>query len=357
MAKPSEEVLKEKHRYERIAQESKRHHWVPKFYLKNFSIAPGGKQLYMYQASDSPKLVSTTDIASTEDLYTFREEEGGKTRVIEGILSEHEDFSTPVIDNIIKNEKLPETDEDRSQLATFVSVLKVRGPSFKEWLQNMDAEQIKLLTKIGAENPEYLRAKFKEAGVVFESESDFEETRKLMLDREGYRVEMKGGEEHYFKQAMDLGKEMYGAFMTQKSWHLLVSPNKRHFVTSDNPVVIQEIEGCPSNIAGGFLNGTVLLPLSPKLCLALRRIPLDKEKIVLLREDVDHINMSIARAARRQLYSHVNSKDLLRLCAEHISGNASRVSLQQLASHAPYYVARGVEQLKEAKCIREHSIS
>lgn len=351
-----EEFLNEKARYEKIAQDAKRHHWVPKFYLKNFSTIKGGKQVYMYQPCYLPKLVSTTDIATSEDLYTFREEKGGKTKVIEGILSEHEGFSTAVIENIIKNETLPETEEDCSHLAAFVATLRVRGPSFREWLQNMDAEQIKLLTRLQAENPEYLRAKFEEAGVAFESENEFEETRKLMLDGEGYTVKMKGGEEHYFKQAMDLSKEMYRVFMTQKSWHLLTAPDKRHFVTSDNPVVIQEVESCPPDIAGGLLNGTVLLPISPKLCLAFRRMPLNREKIALFREDVDHINTSIAQAARRQLYSHTNSKDLARLCNKHLAGNESHVSVQQLAKFAPYYLTKGIDQLKEAKGIQDHSM-
>jgi len=358
MQQTPEEISQEKLRYEKIAQNHKRHHWVPQFYLRFFATSPGGKRIYLYQSSSKPLHVGIADVAASKELYTFEENEnGGKTRMMEGVFSEHENIAAGVLSEVIRKECLPERVEDRSHIAVFVSLLKVRGPSFAEWLRNMEIEHIKLFQQSIAENADLLRKEFEDAGIAFSSDEEFEETRKFMLNPEGYTVKMKGGEGYYFKQAMDLSKEFYNILMSKKSWHLLVAPDKRHFITSDNPVVIQEPEDCPPHLSGGILNGTVLLTISPRLCLAFRRIPLINQKIFLSREDVNNINKSVARAARRHLYSHIDSKDLMALCNELLVGNDSKVTIKRLVRYAPYYISTGIPQYGETDGLRLNSAS
>lgn len=350
-----EEVEALKLKYEKIAANTKRHHWVPQFYLGYFSSLPEGEQVYMYQPPNDPLLTNVANIAASKDLYTFEQVDGSRTRVMEGIFSEHEGEVKQVLDRVLREETLPVQEEDRGHIAAFVSILKTRGPSFRDWLRNMQVEHEKLNTQLLASNSEHLRQKFARAGITFATDEEFEEMRKFMADPSRYTITVKGGEEFYFKRAMELSREMYEIFMTEKSWHLLVAPDRRHFVTSDNPVVIQEIEECPWELAGGVLNGTVLLAISPKLCLALRRIPLMQEKVLLTREDVDHINRSIVMAARRQVYGHVLSKDIQHLCEESLTGDASSVQIRQVAKFAPYYMTENAPQQKEAKGIRKYS--
>ncbi|TSC76122.1 MAG: hypothetical protein G01um101431_984 [Parcubacteria group bacterium Gr01-1014_31] len=312
----------------------------------------------MYQPGNNPLLVSIANIATSKDLYTFEEKDTGqKTRVMEGVFAEHEGAVAAVLAEIIRIGNLPATERERSDIAAFVSLLRVRGPSFNEWLKNMDIGHIKLLQKIQTEHPDSLREKFKQAGVSFSSNEEFEEMRKFMQDPNKYSITMEGGEGHYFKQAMDLSKEIYEILMSKKSWHLLIAPHNRHFITSDNPVVTQEPAFCPPHIAGGVLNGTVLLTISPKYCLSFRRIPLNSHNLLLTRDDVNHINRSIASAARRQLYGHLNSKDWAILCNEYLTGDESKVIIEKLAPFAPYYMLQGTVQLKEADALKNNSVT
>jgi len=352
----SEDFLKEKQKYEKIAQFTERHHWVPQFYLRYFVTNKNDAQVFMYRPGSRATLVGVANIATKKELYTFEEcDGGGKTRVMEGVFSEHEGTVAPVIDKILEEEVLPENEIDRSHIAAFVSILRVRGPSFTDWLKNMEIEHLKLLQQIKAEHPDSLKKEFKEAGITFPSDEEFEEMRNFMRDPKRFTIEMKGGKGHYFKQAMELGEGLYNILMLEKSWHLLVAPQKRHFITSDNPVVIQELHDCPPHLAGGFLNGTVLLTISPKYCLAFRRVPLQYPKITLNREDVNHINKSIANAARRQLYSHLDSKDFAILCNKYLSGNESKVSIKRLAKFALYYMSSGKHQFKESDTLKNSS--
>ncbi|MFA4936814.1 MAG: DUF4238 domain-containing protein [Patescibacteria group bacterium] len=353
----SESVQEFKEKYEKIAQNTKRHHWVPQFYLKFFAANEGGDQIYMYQSGNNPLLVGIANIATSKDLYTFEEKDTGqKTRVMEGVFAEHEGAVATVLAEVIRSGNLPTTERERSDIAAFVSLLRVRGPSFNEWLQNMEIEHIKLFQQIQTEHADSLREEFKKVGVTFSSDEEFEEMRKFMHDPKNYSIKMSGGEGHYFKQAMDLSKDFYQILMSKKSWHLLIAPHNRHFITSDNPVVIQEPVDCPPHVAGGVLNGTVLLTIAPKFCLAFRRMPLNSQNILLTRENVNHINRSIASVARRQIYSHLNSKDWAILCNEYLTGNESKVTIKRLAPFAPYYMAQSVPQLKEADGLKNNSV-
>lgn len=343
--------------YEGIAKNSKNHHWVPEFYLKNFSIPYDERFVYFYSKDGQPIRTNVGNIAAKNNLYTFRLEAGGSSKAMEGVFSEHEGRVAPIIDRILQSETLPEDEESRSELAVFVSMLKVRGPSFSDWLRNMEVEHIKLIQQIQAQHPESLKKNFADAGIQFTDEEEFEETRKFMLDPSNYSVEMKNGEEHYFKQAMDLSKDIYNILMSEKSWHLLIAGGKRHFITSDNPVVIQEPEDCPKHLSGGVLNGTVLLPLSPRVCLAFRRVPLKEAQLTVGREDVMNINRSIANAARRQIYSHLSSKDIGTLCNQHLVGDESRVTLKRLAKFAPYYISQGIAQYQETNALKNSSLN
>lgn len=344
-------------KYENIAKNTKRHHWVPEFYLQYFTAQEGEGQVYMYQKNSATQLTSVLNVAVKKDLYTFtKNEDGQKTRVMEGVFSEHEGFVGSVLSRVIKEGSLPDGEEDLSHIAAFVSVLRVRGPSFSRWLRNMDEKHHKLSQQLRAKHSPSLRSDLESAGVTFSSDKEFEEMRSVLSDPEGYEISMQGGEGYYFEQAMKLGKELFKVLVTQKSWHLLIAPPKRHFITSDNPVVIQEPKDCPLHLAGGFQNGTVLLTISPHLCLAFRRIPLRHKNIVLSREDVDSINKSIARAAHRQLYSHVNSKDIASLCNEQIVGDESDVSIKQMAEFSPYYVFQGLPQYQEADGLRKNGV-
>lgn len=308
----------------------------------------------MYQFLKNPILVGVSDIAVRKELNTLELIGGETTRGMEGVYAEHEGRVATVLNKIIQDEVLPEDESSRSEIAVFVSMLKVRSPFFTDWLCNMDAEQIKLYNKTLAEHPDALKKHFEDADITFSSDEEFEEMRKFALDPTGYEVKMEGGKGHYFIQAMELSKEMYGILMSQKSWHLLIAPNEHHFITSDNPVVIQEPEDCPYEAgAGGFLNGTVILSISPRLCLVFRRIPLKTQKIKLNEQDIRAINKSIARGAKRQCYSHVCSKRIKSICDEEIPYDPSKVEIKKIVPFAPYYVTEGLKQYKEIKTLKK----
>lgn len=168
-------------------------------------------------------------------------------------------------------------------------------------------------------------------------------------------IAIKGGKEHYFKQAMKLSEDIYRVFLTRKSWHLLVAEGKRHFVTSDNPVVIQRIKGVPLHVAEGFGFGTILLTISPNVCLVLRSIPLTQPVVAVSPTDVEQINQSIMRSARRQIYSHISSSTIQAACDRYLNGGESEVFVEEFGNNSPYVMTKSIDRDIETQALEKYS--
>lgn len=343
--------------YEKIAKDSKTHHWVPQCYLNNFSISKNSESVFFYTKNGTAISTGTKRIAAENDLYTFQNKDTGEQmRAMEGIFSEHEGEVSPILKEIIKKRTLP-INNNLATLSAFVSTLIVRGPSFSEWLRNMDAVRQKMEMQTLAKHPESLRARLKNANINIESEEEFEDLRKSLLDFDAhFTVKMNGGEGHYFKEAMELSQDMHNVFLQQKSWHLLVTNGKKHFITSDNPVAIQRVKELPLHLSEGFGYGTILLTLSPDICLVLRSIPLSRAVICAQPTDVAYINKSIMRSARRQIYAHISSKTIQSSCNRFLNGGESDVFIENLGRYSPYLITKGIERDAEADVFVRYSV-
>jgi len=70
----------------------------------------------------------------------------------------------------------------------------------------------------------------------------------------------------------------------------------------------------PEKINKGFAYGTIVFPISPKLCLFLRNKPLKKDIIEINNKDhVKKINYSIMLLSYRFIFSNINSSKIKEL--------------------------------------------
>ena len=127
-----------------------------------------------------------------------------------------------------------------------------------------------------------------------------------------------------------------------KHWHLLISNTSRVFITSDNPVAIQKVKGVPFQFNSGFMYGTVLLTLSPSLCLAIRYRPLIEKIIQINRAQVDSINKSIMLKSGNFIYSNISSGDIKNIYNSIPEGQDREVIIKKI-KNTPYIISTGPE--------------
>ena len=322
---------------------TERHHYVPRCYLKNFSFDKKESLVYAYQRKKPIITVNIKNIAAKKNLYTFLDKTiGKKTNIVEKMFGILEAAACPVIGKIVKTQKLNLDEKDKGAVSQFIAFLATRTISFDAWQKNMSIGMQKQLMVERARNKDHLKASFERAGIKFKNEKELEDMRQSILDFDKhFKVEFKGGEGYFFKIAAELAMELT-QILFNKHWHLLISNTSRNFITSDNPVAIQKVEGVPFQFNSGFMYGTVLLALSPSLCLIIRYKPLKNEIMQINRAQVDSINKSVMLKSGNFVYSNISSRDIKNIYDDIPVGQDREVIIKKIRN-TPYIISTGPE--------------
>ena len=213
----------------------KRQHYVPQFYLKNFSNNKKGNNyvIYCYDKIDNKIYPNNIKNIAQEEYFNETEEMS-----IENGLDKHEHASSILINEIIKTEEYP-------ILSNFV---------VKSYLSSYMLRQIIRTKNIRNQLEDYFQS-------MIDGENEIPEELK--------KYDIKDAkEEAKFGHIALTFKEFYDKldYFVMKKWILIKNKTDINFWTSDNPVAIYNKDG------QRFLDKMdthIFLPLTPKLCLCL----------------------------------------------------------------------------------------
>lgn len=276
-------------------------HYVPQFYLRNFS--PGGKQnqIYLYRRGLAPELVGISRVACDEDYY---EDKVDKT------LGKHEKQSAPIIKKLLEARKVDLSDKERRRLSAFVGSLANRTPNSQERLYKGHSFFAGSLEEFFADKEDFFRS---ERGHGFSGTDEELEAIRLGL--------LEGAKESYIKHnptktdsrlietALELAEDTEG-IIEGRRWHLLESTTSRVFVTSDNPVVLTRPEDEALWASVGLRLGSVLLPLSPTRCVLIDDAKRGDALVRVSREKADAMNNYIIAHAHKAVFANLHSKTI-----------------------------------------------
>lgn len=285
-------------------------HYVPQFYLDAFAIeGPGAEESHIYQYMEN-KIVSPRikDVASEKHFYTIKDKEtGNDIRAIDNLFTEVENDSVGPLKKIITNKNLDLSETETIALCTFFALLAVRTPAFINSMQSMGEESIKEIMAINALDINHLRKDLKELGFSM-SEKEVKEQQKFMLEKK-YKVNL-NNKAYFLKMGLEVAYDIAKCFFEQKHWHLLISDCERVFFTSDNPIsIFRPIFGHPGMNAG-YVNGTLLIPISPKLAILLRDLPYKNKEINIGRNKIDSLNKNTIAFSTNYIFSNLKSKEI-----------------------------------------------
>lgn len=211
-------------------------HFVPKFYLKNFSN--NSKSIGMAEISNQ-KLVENASIdkvASKKYLY-------GKDNNIEGTLCQFEGAWTQTIKNIINSGHISKAGSDYANVLTFIAISDARTlktADLYDEFANATAQSISAVRKYAGKNDFNLHGKV------------------------GYQIP---------NLIPFLGIQTVCDVISDLRLDLIVNNSNRGFITSDNPLVkynqLFVARRYRRNYGFGHMGIQVFIPLSPRYCLCL----------------------------------------------------------------------------------------
>jgi len=219
--------------------EKKNQHFVPRFYLKKFSLQSQGERIGVFNISSLKFIKSAKLYEQASKNYFY-----GRDLKLENILQHLETESAKIINSIIDKQALPQADSREHQmLLMFILVLSRR-------------------TVYAAETVDEMVKKYKETVSSIDSNALSESERNVDLTLTDAVQESLGTVISLFPIVRDL------------CWKLIINETEQPFITSDHPVVLYNQFLEPRKTYGGNVGFAskgleLFLPLSPKFTLIL----------------------------------------------------------------------------------------
>lgn len=291
-----------------MADDTRRHHYVPACYLRLFSIPQDryAGRLYVYDRQTGRPFPSTPDKSAHERDFYRVELEGTHPNAVEKAYGELEARFAPVLAEISARGTLPANPDAMGALLAFVATQAARTPRVRR-LQDKAYSEVMMfaLRGLGENKPAFMR-KLRELDPALSPE-ELEEiyaTNAEFVGAEGARIET--DESRLIADVLDLTADIE-EMLAERTWILARSIDGTSIITSDEPVQLfwtSEKPRAPWRSPGfGSPDAAVSVPLSPQLLLLGIWGPSDRARLRLDRTKVAELNRATAHSAHRFVYS------------------------------------------------------
>lgn len=243
----------------------KRHHYIPRFYLKGFIDPNNEPYIWVYEKGSSNIAKATSqNIGVQKNFYSFNMPQTDKdSDTLEDLFAELEGLVAPIFQKVKARENINE--QERILFALFLAFTMTRVPNFRKNVETVAAEHIKKIIVVYASNAKRFRSLI-EKTVCKDEQISAEVLREFALDANRWDVKVKP---EFSLAMMGLALDLVPIFNSMK-WMFLIATDDYKFVTSDNPLFYFDPTHNPTFLRGvGLLNKNVELtfPISKDLAL------------------------------------------------------------------------------------------
>lgn len=252
-----------------MAKPSKRHHYLPQFYLRRFTGEDGFLSLFDRETKTFRKQMPL-NTALEMDFHTVVNKQGVKTDRIEQILSELESGAKDVIQRLDERQTGWKNQEERAAFALFIALFYTRTPAFDKEQMAFTEHLYRAMNRANHPSLEVTAQGFKEyEQATGEDMSDINPEQVFQMIRDDkYEVEVP--RTHIIRLMSDTALHLAEVLMTL-NWTFVQAPRDLPFITSDAPFMIAPPLGESDRSAYGVLTpgAASTIPLSPSTCIVI----------------------------------------------------------------------------------------
>lgn len=248
----------------------RKHHYIPRFYLKGFTSAETKPRLWVYEKGRDPRKSTPKLEGCQRDFYTL-EENGGKNFEFEEWLANLESRVAPLIPDLVKSKREP-IENEKISLAVFMGTMFTRTPFGMLLGDKVFGPATTKMLKRTASDPDAFYKLYESIETGFPGKQAAEQVRQDVLAGKGEELEEQRG----FRLAsmLHVGIDV-AEVLCEMGWQFVHAPHSQTFITSDNPLVSEVSEAGRREVhfrSGVNLpNATVWFPLTSTVCLLMRR--------------------------------------------------------------------------------------
>ena len=218
-----------------------------------------------------------------------------------------ETYASPIISRFLNDRRINITIEERDIFAWIIATFSQRTHFAREALVNVfSALGDRDFTKFVNDEEAFFNLA-EEAGLDRNSD-DVRKARELFLEGKLKREYERGGvtEDYFMKTQLELVEPIANIFLN-KHWSLLESDNTEVFLTSDHPVVLLPSPHHRPGMQVGYIDGRVLLPLSPNIALLLSNEFLSNDIIKVNSDKMLEYQWYTITRSYKQVFSNILS--------------------------------------------------
>lgn len=234
----------------------KRHHWVPRFYLRRFAIPNPNRraeQVWIYHRKEGePKRTSINNIAVEKFLYSPEDEDGRRDPRLERKLADLEGSLSRLWPELASGFPSLEREGVRKGLSLFLSIQLLRHPAQRGWTRAFRKQLVDVLERQprdGNGNPDVSHLQIGSHDYPVDTSN-----------WQSYRDAGPELDEQLWLDSIERNANVNAEMLMAKRWSI-VFIDKPLFVTSDYPVFVPQPELSRYQIGGK--NAYVMFPISP----------------------------------------------------------------------------------------------
>lgn len=247
----------------------KKQHYIPQFYLKNFS--QDGERVHIYDRAKGDKgemrYQTTIQVAHENHFYTYQTKKGTKKN-LEALLGQFEGDAAAIIEKVHRERTL--TPEEKEKLALFVGFLYTRTPAFKHKSEEMHTKAGEKIARMmfRMTPKEKIRKTLKEKEGKDFSDEELDDLIDFGINPKRSKIGFKYPQGWWIKLMLDMGLEAAKIFYGM-DWLFLFTSQPYAFITSDNPFLLIPPEDYNRFYGVGLITPKArkVIPLRSDICL------------------------------------------------------------------------------------------
>jgi hypothetical protein len=284
---------------------ARRHHYVPKCYLKSFSVENGRKknrELFVFDAVDRKRFkIAPANVALELDFNTQSTWRGHPPDAFEKAMASVESDIGPALTRIVEAKSLA-NENDRTLLLNLIGLLHIRNPRFRELKRSFQENVAKRVLDVVLSSREMWGSQVRKAGFIAkDADTDYDKV-KASYKPENYKAALPVAE-HVISEMDTFDHAL--PLLFERKWVLMKAPKQSPgFITCDHPVCLTWSEPQKMRLPLGLkTKGTeILFPISPRLAVV-GAFELDDGEADVNDAEVASANGTIILNAQRQVYS------------------------------------------------------
>ena len=280
----------------------KNHHYISKFYLKNFTKSGCSKQTLSAYHKDkityfksNPKTIC---YIKNFNKISFP----GKEYIVETEQSKIESILAVSFKEVIETKEYP-NDEQLTHILNFIALVSLRNPKTRAKFDKLYIDIADKFMSMTMKSEKTYKEECLQAGIKEEDIIDYEKQKKFIEDKSRYTLEVK--QEVHIKSELKAIEDLVN-ILYQRNWYIIVSDETiGEFITSDYPVSIAPLNKSDNlqHIGFGIKNTEVCFPISKYLAFVGVFEDNEQKKFIATKDIINKINKATYDFANKQIFS------------------------------------------------------